>query len=71
LWDIFREPGLLHWVLRFVRQAFNGRDVLVSNIAHLNAAITDSLTIHMNGARAALRDAATEFRTSHPEFVRG
>jgi hypothetical protein len=56
-------------VLRFGRQAFNGRDVLVSNIAHLNAARTDSLAIHMNGARAPLRDASTEFRTGHPEFV--
>ena len=66
---VLGEPGLLHRMLAVGRQAFDGGDALIGDIADLNAAGAHGLAVHMHGAGAALRDAAAEFRTGHSEFV--
>src|SRR5262249_36636693 len=69
LGDILGQPSLLNGVFRVRRKTFDRRDALVGHVADLDTAGADGLAIHMDGAGAALRDPAAEFRTGHPEFV--
>jgi hypothetical protein len=66
---VLGEPGLLHGVPGVRRKAFDGGDGLVGHIANLDAAGPHGLAIDMDGACAALRDAAPEFGASHSELV--
>ena len=66
---VLGEPGLLHGMPAVGRQAFDGGDRLVDDIADLDAARADGLAVHVHGAGAALCDAAAEFRAGHAELV--
>src|SRR5262249_21329563 len=68
------DPGLLKRMAAVYRQTFNSSDSLSFDGADLRDARTDRLTIEMDRAGAALRDAAAELSacqaeifTEHPE----
>src|ERR1035437_9302089 len=66
---ILGEPGLLHRVLAVGRQAFDCGDGLADNVADLDTAGAHGLAVHMHGAGAAQRDAATKFCSGQSDFV--
>src|SRR4029453_16997013 len=55
---VLGEPGLLHGVPGVRRKAFDGGNGFVGHVANLDAARPHRLTIDMDCAGAALRDAA-------------
>jgi hypothetical protein len=56
-------------MLAVVGQAFDGGDVRVGDGGDRAAAGADRLAIDVNGAGAALRNAATEFGAGQSQFI--
>src|ERR1039458_9960568 len=67
--DLLSEPRLLHRVLAVGRQAFYCGDDLADDVADLDTAGAHGLAVHMHGAGAAQRDAATKFCSGQSDFV--
>src|SRR6267378_4677042 len=64
------DPGLLHRVeLPALRKAFDRHDALASGCGRRERARAHRLAVHVNGAGAALPDAAAELGTLHVEHV--
>ena len=63
LWYLRGDPCLLHGMQRSVGgfEAFNRGNRFACDVADGDAARTGGFAINMDGARAARRDAATEF----------
>src|SRR5450759_2085088 len=66
---ILGQPGLLHRMLAVGRQAFDCGDGLADDVADLDTAGAHGLAVHMHGAGAAQRDAATKFCSGQSDFV--
>ena len=61
------DPGLLQRVVAAVRETFDGGDFLAFHGFNRRDARTDWVTVDMDGASAALRDAAAELGAGQAE----
>src|SRR5262245_13607733 len=68
LGNFLDDPGLLKRMAAVYRQTFNSSDSLSFDGADLRDARTDRLTIEMDRAGAALRDAAAELSACQAEI---
>src|SRR5882724_3780289 len=68
--DLVVDPGLLHRVqLAALREPFDGQHLLAGGGGHRHRARAHRLAVQVNGAGAALGDAAAEFGALHVEHV--
>src|SRR6266550_3120222 len=66
---ILFDPGALHRMGAGGREAFDRGDVLAGDGGHGQHAGACCRSVHVHRARAALRDAAAEFRAGHAKVV--
>src|SRR6185295_2710257 len=67
---VVRDPGLLHLGEHAaLREALDGGDLLAGGVADLHRAGTDRLSVYVNRAGAALRDAAAVFCPREPNLL--
>jgi len=68
---ILGKPSLLHRVLAVVRKPFDGGDAGAIQRPDWYRAGTHRLSADVDGARTAVRDAASEFRSGQADRIRG
>jgi hypothetical protein len=71
LWNLRRNPSLLNGMQRAIGgfQAFNRGDRFARDVTNGDTARAGGFAIDMDGAGAASRYAATEFRASQAQFL--